>query len=232
MENMDSKKNSLPTAEQIAAKRDVALGLLSTASAKGEAHVSPISAEQMDNLGTWAVIGTARFLFRAVPIRRAAALSGLIETHFPTVLVYAALGDEEGRGIDYGITATFWQAVNEETKAAKARNTPKETTTDEEIEDASAVAPDVASEVLSLTRRVVVEAESGSPSVGYNKRVVDALADALWMVADATPGLSREALPALIEESFTVPDLADLLRAIYLAVGGFPLDMADRFASP
>lgn len=186
--------------------------------ASGGSHAEiktyPMSASKMDNEPEEVWIGSLRFEMHALTPRKAAALQSLMEAHYPAVFIYAAMGDEVGRGIDYALTAAFWQQV------ARAGGN----------ESAIASEEDVALAIAAVSQRLARET-NGLPVEGAKQRIVDTLAQMLLMVADTTPDLTAETLPTILEDSLTIPQFADAIRAIWYAVGGFPGSMSDRFGN-
>lgn len=57
----------------------------------------------------------------------------------------------------------------------------------------------------------------------------EVIADAVWILASETPGMTREALPDAMEDNLRLVDFVDLLRHLWRANGGFPGCMAERF---
>lgn len=177
-----------------------------------------VSQNQMLGIGDRVRVGGLSLVLCAPTIREGAELDQKIYFEWPDLLVMAAM-DRDGRGIDPHQVADIWtiniQAASKESGEEVVPVTPL----------------DVRSRMIELGTQIRTGMFTGI------------ICDTLWKLAKSTPGLAwprpedEEAGPPTgtkwlddaLFESLTIPDLADLLRAMFAAMGGFTGDITDRF---
>ncbi len=209
-----TKTPTLPTADEIARARAErqARGAVSNGKVSESDKARAITAARMDDDGIEVVIAGVPLLLKGLPPKRARLMQDALWEDCPPILLYIAVADRYGRGIDYARTAEFVRKAKIDEECA---------------EDA------VVNDVNTFANRLMEEAGGERvPAKGFGKRAVDALAEVVWMLASDTPGLERDAIAGLLEDRFRIRDLAVLVRALFAAMGDFPGSMADRFTTP
>jgi hypothetical protein len=126
---------------------------------------------------------------------------------WPDVLLMAVVATPQvGGGYDIPKMAEVW------TRSRKAADAGAEVVTAEYIQ----------SELWQISNQLGLEDD------GAEDCPLKAMAIVLSHVCDPLP-VPLDALPNWIADQFTLPDLPDLLRAIWDVCGGFPGDMRERF---
>lgn len=181
---------------------------------QGQAAASaPMSHEDMTGQPSPVVVGSVTLNLKAPTIRTLRRVQRRIWQGWPDVLLFAALATPAvGSGIDVAKTADIW------TKSRQAKDP-----------NALEVAPvDVQQRLREFSNSLGLEDPDQDAEDEEYESPLKAVAEVLSLMCDPLPCAEAE-LPEWVADTFTMPQLTDLLRAIWDAAGGFPGDMRERF---
>lgn len=176
---------------------------------------APMSHEAMTGQPQAVRIGTVTLDLKAPTIRNLRRVQRRIWQGWPDVLLFAALATPAvGSGIDVDKTAAIW------TKSRQAK--------DPNALDMTAV--DVQQRLREVSNSIGLE-DPDQPDDGEDDLYlspVKAIAEVLSLMCDPLP-CPEDKLAEWVTDTFTIPNLTDLIRAVWDATGGFPGDMRERF---
>jgi hypothetical protein len=199
-----------------------------------EPAVAVLNEQKMLNLPGMVRVGGLSLRLTAPVIDKAAEVHNDIYTKWPDVLIFAVMGDLEGKGIKPEAIAEGWTAQRRQYQQAMAA------AGNSDASDGIGSEPVTIAEVRSAVAQL---------SMGIGSLLPD-IASTVWALAEGSPGLhwpppdvsegeerpsppdGTQWLDDAIRQSLTIPQLADLLRELLYCCGGFPGGIQDRFETP